>query len=145
MINANGKEFGLVQGGEEVQVSVKIRANADIEDPIVGFFVKDRLGQPLFGDNSYLQYRGSNLRVSAGQVIEAKFAFPLPFLRSGEYSITAAIASGTLENHVQHHWLHDSVIFKVHSSLRHGVMIGVPMHSIAIEIESETPVSAKAE
>ncbi|MGA3308019.1 MAG: ABC transporter ATP-binding protein [Xanthobacteraceae bacterium] len=138
VLSLGGKELGLIRGGEEVQVIVKIRANVDIENPIVGFHVKDRLGQPLFGDNTYLQYSGSNLRVMAGETIEAKFVFELPFLRSGEYSVTAAIASGTLEHHVQHHWLHDSMIFKVHSPFRNGVMIAIPMRSITLEIEDVT-------
>ena len=137
MLGINGNELGLVRGGEEVQVVVKIRTNADIENPIVGFFVKDRLGQPLFGDNTFLQYRNSNLRATAGTLIEAKFAFELPFLRSGDYSITAAIASGSIEQHVQHHWLHDSIIFKVHSPFRNGVIVAIPMQSITLELEED--------
>ena len=142
MLGISGEELGLIRGGEEVQVIVTIRANVDIENPIVGFHVKDRLGQALFGDNTYLQYRGSNLRVLAGKIIEAKFVFELPFLRSGEYSVTAAIASGTLEQHVQHHWVHNSMIFKVHSPFRNGVMVAIPMRSIALEIEAQAPAPA---
>jgi lipopolysaccharide transport system ATP-binding protein len=144
MLGISGKQLGLIRGGEEVQVIVKIRANVDIENPIVGFHVKDRLGQALFGDNTYLQYRGSNLRVMAGKTIEVKFVFELPFLQSGEYSVTAAVASGTLEQHVQHHWLHDSMIFKVHSPFRNGVMVAIPMRSITLEIEDEVPAPANA-
>jgi lipopolysaccharide transport system ATP-binding protein len=143
MLGGSGEELGLIQGGEEVQVIVKIRANVDIENPIVGFFVKDRLGQPLFGDNTFIQYRDSNLCVRAGAVLHAKFIFELPCLRSGEYSITAAIASGTLERHVQHHWLHDSMIFKIHSPFRNGVMVAIAMQSIALEVENA--LSAPAE
>jgi lipopolysaccharide transport system ATP-binding protein len=142
MLGVGGEELGLIRGGEEVQVIVTIRANVNIENPIVGFHVKDRLGQALFGDNTYLQYRGSNLRVMAGRTIEVKFVFELPFLQSGEYSITAAIASGTLEQHVQHHWLHDSMIFKVHSPFRNGVMVALPMRSITLGIDDEVPAPA---
>jgi lipopolysaccharide transport system ATP-binding protein len=145
MRRANGAELGLIEGGEQVRVTVRARANAEIENPIVGFFVKDRLGQALFGDNTYLQYRDAGLHIKAGQAIEAKFAFELPFLRSGEYSVTAAIASGTLQSHVQHHWLHDSVIFKVVSPFQNGVMVAIPMQSIALELTDQAAVLAVAQ
>lgn len=134
---AKGGDLGLIQGGEEVQVIVRARANAEIENPIVGFLVKDRLGQQLFGDNTYARYRDSRLCVSDGGLIEAKFTFALPFLRTGNYSITAGVASGTLESHVQHHRMHDAVFFKVHSPFRNGVMVAIPMDSIALEIREE--------
>jgi lipopolysaccharide transport system ATP-binding protein len=89
-----------------------------------------------------LHYRDVSLRVEAGQTIEAKFVFELPLLKSGDYAVTAAIASGTLESHVQHHWLHDALVFKVHSPFRNGVMIAIPMTSIAMEVSGQS-VNAK--
>jgi lipopolysaccharide transport system ATP-binding protein len=46
--------------------------------------------------------------------------------------LTVAIASGTLETHVQHHWLHDPLKFDVHSRSRNGVMVALPMRKIAL-------------
>jgi lipopolysaccharide transport system ATP-binding protein len=134
MRRSDDGELNLIKGGEQVQVIVRARANSDIESPILGFQVKDRLGQPIFGDNTYLSYCEAPLTLAAGQVIEAKFLFDLPFLKSGDYAITAAIASGTIESHVQHHWLHDSMLFRVHSPFPNWVMIAVPMRSISVEV-----------
>jgi lipopolysaccharide transport system ATP-binding protein len=131
---AEGGELNFIEGGEQVQVVVRARANSHIENPILGFQVKDRLGQPIFGDNTYLSYRDTPLTLAANQSIEAKFVFDLPFLKSGDYAITAAIASGTIESHVQHHWLHDSMLFRVHSPFPNWVMIAVPMRSISMEV-----------
>jgi lipopolysaccharide transport system ATP-binding protein len=139
------RKLGSIQGGEEVQIIVKVHANRCIENPIIGFHIKDRLGQPLFGDNTYLQYRNASLWVEAGQTIEARFIFELPLLQSGSYSVTAAIASGTLESHVQHHWLHDSLIFEVHSPFRNGVMIAIPMRSIKMEARDIVPPGSNSE
>jgi lipopolysaccharide transport system ATP-binding protein len=142
MCRANGDNLRFIQGGEQVQLIVRARAEAKIEMPIIGFHIKDRLGQPVIGDNTYLHYRDVSLRVEAGQTIEAKFVFELPLLKSGDYAVTAAIASGTLESHVQHHWLHDALVFKVHSPFRNGVMIAIPMTSIAMEVSGQS-VNAK--
>lgn len=68
--------------------------------------------------------------ISAGQGFSAKFRFRMPVLPNGDYSIAVAIAEGTQEDHVHHHWVHDALIIKVHSSsICHG-LIGVPMKNI---------------
>jgi lipopolysaccharide transport system ATP-binding protein len=51
---------------------------------------------------------------------------------TGSYVITAAIASGSMQQPVVHHWLHDALMFEVHSPLRTGVMVGVPMTDIQL-------------
>jgi lipopolysaccharide transport system ATP-binding protein len=140
---SDGRELNLIEGGEQVQVVVRARANSAIENPILGFQVKDRLGQPIFGDNTYLSYRDAPQALAAGQMIEAKFVFELPFLKSGDYAVTAAIASGTIESHVQHHWLHDSMLFRVHSPFPNWVMIAVPMHSISMEVVDEPHIAVE--
>lgn len=144
MTREDGSDLGYIEGGESVRVTVTIRANAGIVSPIVGFHVKDRLGQPLFGDNTFEKYRNDLVRIEAGQRIETTFLFDLPCLRTGEYSITAAIASGTMDSHVQHHWLHDAVTFVVHSPLRSGVMVGIPMRSMTLQVEDATAATPAA-
>ena len=142
MRRADGGDVGLIQGGELMEVTVRARANTEIESPIIGFHIKDRLGQPVLGDNTYLIYRDIAIRVGAGQRIEAKFTFELPFLKTGDYAISAAIASGTLESHVQHHWLHDALLLKVSSLFRNGVMIAIRMSAIEMKVDCQT-VSAE--
>jgi lipopolysaccharide transport system ATP-binding protein len=102
---------------------------------VVGFTLKDRLGQPIFGDNTYAQYRDKPLRLTEGDAIEARFEFALPLLRSDNYSITGGIASGNLESHVPHHRMHDAVFFRVHSPFRNGVLVALPMHAITLKVQ----------
>jgi lipopolysaccharide transport system ATP-binding protein len=64
----------------------------------------------------------------------ARFEFVLPNLASGRYSVTTAIASGTLDVHVQHHWLHDALLFDVHSRHRNGVMVAIPMKKMELTV-----------
>jgi lipopolysaccharide transport system ATP-binding protein len=127
MTRSDGTDLGLIRGGEEVQVTLRVRANASIERPIVGFHIKDRLGQWLLGENTYLPYRDSPIGLDPGMEIEARFIFDLPLLRTGSYALTAAAASGTLEDHVQHHWVHEALVFEVNSPIEKGVLVGLPM------------------
>jgi lipopolysaccharide transport system ATP-binding protein len=132
---SDGASLSWIEGGEPVTITVRVLIKADMESPIVGFFVKDRLGQPLLGDNTFLAYADQGLAFKDGQEAVARFVFDLPFLASGRYSLTVAIASGTLETHVQHHWLHDALMFDVHSQYRNGVMVAVPMREITLNAE----------
>ena len=108
-------------------------AEAD-EQPDRGVLHKDRLGQALFGDNTYLAYRNSKINLDPGQTIEATFEFRMPILPAGDYSICTAIAEGTQEEHIQHHWVHDALIIRSHSSSACTGLIGIPMRSITLEI-----------
>lgn len=135
MTAADGTKLSWIEGGETVAITARIRVKADMESPIVGFHVKDRLGQPLFGDNTFFTYADEGLAFKEGQDVEARFVFDLPHLASGRYSLTVAIASGTLDTHVQHHWLHDALLFDMHSAYRNGVMVAVPMREIALAVD----------
>ena len=133
--SADGGKLERIASSQEVEVTVTVKSNEAIESPIIGFHVKDETGQPLFGDNTYLKYREDDLHIPPGEIVTAAFRFPMPILKTGHYSICAAVASGTRDNHVQHHWLHDALLFKVNSPLRNGVMIAIPMDSIGLKIE----------
>jgi hypothetical protein len=41
-----------------------------------------------------------------------EFAFEMPCLQAGQYSICASIAEGTQDDHVQHHWINSAELFE---------------------------------
>ena len=128
---AHGENLAVLHGGEEVVLQIDCCAQRDIRQGIVGFYVKDRLGQQLFGDNTFLTHR--HWSVSAGQVFRASFQFSMPYLPTGDYAVLAAIAEGDQENHVHHHWIDEALLFRVHTSHVQRGLIGIPMHDIRLE------------
>jgi len=122
-----------VVGGEYVVLRVRAKVFRDLERPIVGFFVKDRLGQCLFGDNTFLTYRDQKIQLETGEILEATFAFAMPILPTGHYSISVAVAEGTQSDHTQHHWIHDAVQFQSHSTSVSTGLVGVPMAEINLK------------
>ncbi|KXS36823.1 MAG: lipopolysaccharide transport system ATP-binding protein [Halomonadaceae bacterium T82-2] len=129
-----------VVGGEEVTLVIRARVTDEgpLLRPIMGFYVKDRLGQTLFGDNTYLTHRGQACEAMPGEVLEARFTFRMPILPQGDYSISTAIADGTQNEHVHHHWIHDALFFKSHSSsVSHG-LVGLPIHDIRLKVDSHS-------
>lgn len=130
--NAAGEPLSWVVGGEDVNITVTCIANERIERPIIGFTIKDRLGQPLFGDNTFLLNQRKPTRLNPGQRFSGSFDFRLPVLAVGDYSIDVAIAEGTQENHVQHHRIHDGLIFRSHASSTCFGLFSVPMRAMRV-------------
>lgn len=134
LTDEEGVPLSWIVGGEPVHLVVKARAQMDILRPIIGFFVKDKLGQTLFGDNSHLTYQRNPLAAAAGEYIEARFHFQMPVLPVGEYSITVAVAEGTQAEHVHHHWIHDALFFRSHTSSVCTGLVGIPMLDISMKL-----------
>ena len=126
-----------VVGGEQVTLRVTAQAHELLLAPIVGFLIKDRLGQPLFGDNTYLSHAGMAPECRAGDELRAEFTFYMPILPAGDYSISTALADGTQDQHVQHHWVHDAVLFKSEASSAATGLVGIPMVSIRLDALAE--------
>jgi lipopolysaccharide transport system ATP-binding protein len=124
-----------VVGGESIILEISAITERDIHHPIIGFQFKDRLGQVIFSDNTYLMYANKTINVAKGQKLVARFDFRMPRLPTGDYSIDPAIAEGTQANHVQHQWLRDALTIKVHASSICLGLVGVPMKNISLEIE----------
>ena len=130
----DGREISWVVGGEDIILEIRCLANKEILRPIIGFQIKDRLGQVIFADNTFITYQFHPVRVNKGDEMTAKFEFRFPVLPSGDYSLSPAIAEGTQENHIQHHWIHDALMIRVHSSSVCMGLVGLPMKDISLEI-----------
>jgi len=129
-----GRPLSWVVGGETVVLKIQSVANRDLYGPIIGFCIKDRLGQTLFAENTFNTYQSKPLSVLSGQSLQAQFEFRMPLLPVGDYSVAVAIAEGTQDEHIQHHWVHDALIFKAQSSVICHGLIGIPMKNINLKL-----------
>lgn len=121
-----------VRGGESVVLRVEIEIDEPLQNIIVGFFIKDRRGQALFGDNTFMAYREQGLRAEPGEQWIAEFEFSMPILPAGEYMVTAAVAEGTQQEHRIRHWVHDALMIASHSQSVPTGLVGIPMHDIRL-------------
>lgn len=133
-LDRQGSSLAWVVGGEQVTLRVHAAVYQTLDAPIIGFSIKDRLGQDLFGDNTYLSHMDYPLVCEKGSDIQAEFVFLMPILPAGTYSVNVAIANGTQAEHIQHHWVHDAVLFKSESSSVGTGLIGIPMQQIRLEL-----------
>jgi lipopolysaccharide transport system ATP-binding protein len=132
-LDAEKQPLAWIVGGENVTLRVEAQAHGLLDSPIIGFYIKDKTGQNLFGDNTWLDYMETPVACEDGQFLVADFDFQMPRLAAGQYSITVAIANGSQHNHVQHHWVHDAVSLKSESTSVAGGLIGIPMQSINLK------------
>lgn len=130
--NESGQAIAMVVAGEYVTLEIELVAGDSIDNVIVGFYVKDRLGQLLFGDNTVLCHEG-DFMVTAGEAFHASFRFVMPRLLSGDYFITAGLAEGTQEQHVIQHWLHEALRFSATGGTLASGLIGIPMRDVRLE------------
>jgi len=130
LFNTSYEHLSHIVGGEDVILRITIHSSTELKHPIVGFSFKDRTGQVLFGDNTYISHGAKDLITPPDHNLVAEFHFTMPILAPGDYSIAAAVADGTQQDHVQHHWIHDAIILKSTSSSLSTGLIGIPVHEI---------------
>jgi lipopolysaccharide transport system ATP-binding protein len=123
--NAADAASSIFKGGEPVRLVIKAQTNIDLENPILGFNVKDRLGQELFGENTLPFTATQKYFVAAGKEFEAHFEFVLPRLPNGEYVLMVSVANGDLHQNIQHHLLHDALVMNVISSEVRWGLVGI--------------------
>lgn len=124
----------ILEGGEHVRIRIRAKAHQDLVSAILGFLVRDRLGQDLFGENT-LPLTGLQPRaVTANQEFEAEFVFVMPMLPNGSYVVMASVADGDLHNNTQHHYLHDALIINVSSSRVRWGLVGLKFDKISLNI-----------
>lgn len=133
-----------VVGGEPVVVRVQVHCLQALHSPIVGFVIKDRTGQAVFGDNTYLSYLGAPVACAAGQQLQAEFCFDMPRMPVGNYAIDLALADGSQHDHVQHHWMQDALHFKSESTNVATGLLGLPMRNISLRAGGDNDISTSS-
>lgn len=125
-------------GGETVTLKMKMYSKENINDLIAGFIVHDHLGNPIFGSNTYIHNYG-RLDFKAQKEYIINFTFKVPYLKNGDFTISPAIAEGTQGEHIQHHWVHNALHFKIYSLDEESKMNWIILlKKINIEVENKS-------
>jgi lipopolysaccharide transport system ATP-binding protein len=129
-----GQRLGWLVGGQQVVMVIRVVAAYELRGVVVGFLVKDRLGQALFGDDTHLSFEAHPFDLPAGHQATARFHLRLPYLPAGDYVLSAGVGEGDRDDWVQHHWGHDVLVF--HCQAAHAVfgLMGVPMEEIELHV-----------
>ncbi|PIE69659.1 MAG: ABC transporter ATP-binding protein [Deltaproteobacteria bacterium] len=102
----------VLHGGECLSCYLKIQVTRPIEEPIIGFQVKNKFVN-IFGINSY-KYGLPFGPLREDTIIRLRFSFPT--LGNGKYLVNISLADGTQLNHVQEHFIYDALEIEVANS-----------------------------
>jgi lipopolysaccharide transport system ATP-binding protein len=110
-LNEQGESVEFVNVGEEVLLQIKIKINQQVPDLTLGYMIKDRLGQAVFGTNTYL-LKKKIVNVMPGSELEFSFKFQVS-LGVGSYSVTTAIHSAESHLAANYEWKDLAFMFQV--------------------------------
>ena len=100
LLNSDNQPIEIISIGSLLQISVRFKAMVDVPSLTIGFVLKDRLGQPIFGTNTYhLKHDLGNYK--ANQIAECTFSLEANF-GEGIYSVAIALHSG--DNHLRENY-----------------------------------------
>jgi ABC-type polysaccharide/polyol phosphate transport system ATPase subunit len=109
------EKASVLKGGEPVVFSMKIQMCQTLENLGVGISVNDHLGNTVFAIPSFA-YESRFPRLEKGTVAICRILFDFPEIKNGQYTVSAAVAEGSLSHHIQHHWVHDAYIVNLSST-----------------------------
>jgi lipopolysaccharide transport system ATP-binding protein len=97
--------------GEEVSLKIKIKSILEASSVVVGYMIKDRLGQPIFGTNTF-HHKKTIYNTKKDDEFEIIFSFPMN-LGVGSYSIAVAIHADDTHIRSNYEWKDNALIFTV--------------------------------
>ena len=111
LLNANFEPIEVINIGDMLNIRIRYTPQEDITNLTVGFMVKDRLGQPVFGTNTH-HLKHAIECCPARQRSQCVFTFPAN-IGVGSYSVAIALHSG--ETHVvkNYEWRDLAAVFNV--------------------------------
>jgi lipopolysaccharide transport system ATP-binding protein len=132
--DASGAALDHVELGAEVELRIVVKAREDIPRLVMGYMIKDRLGQPVFGTNTHHTEQAVS-PVKAGQRLLYRIRFPMR-LGTGTYSVSTALVSSDTHLTNNYEWRDLALIFTV-NNFKQPYFIGTAW--LPPEIEIATP------
>jgi len=111
LLDANQSVLERVRVAQAVSIRITAKVNQPVDQLVMGYMIKDRLGQPIFGTNTF--HSGQVLfSLTAGQAVTFDVSF-IANLGEGSYSISIALHAA--DNHLEQNydWLDHAIVFQV--------------------------------
>ena len=111
LYSEQGDPVEYLDVGQPVELRIEVKLNADIPRLVLGYLIKDRLGQSIFGTNTHHTKQVVE-DVKAGQAVRYVARFPMN-LGPGTYSISTALVSTDTHLVDNYEWRDLALIFTV--------------------------------
>jgi lipopolysaccharide transport system ATP-binding protein len=111
LVDESGQPLEVVGVGQPVTLRIKVRCVQSIAELVVGYMIKDRLGQTVFGTNTYY-LKQVLVDLPAGQLVELHFEF-VANIGVGSYSVAVALHAGNVHVMNNYQWRDRALMFDV--------------------------------
>nr|WP_314903604.1 ABC transporter ATP-binding protein [uncultured Campylobacter sp.] len=111
ILDASGKKIQNLEVGKKIKLKVTVQANENLPSLVLGYQIKNRFSQVVYGTNTYHLKRAlKNLK--KGEEYDFSFEFNAN-LGVGSFSVTIALHDS--DNHLQNNyeWRDNAIIFNV--------------------------------
>ena len=108
---ASGEPIEFIDVGQDVELRIDVETRAPIAKLVLGYMIKDRLGQPVFGTNTFHTEQVAT-DVPAGATVSYVVRFPMN-IGTGSYSISTALVSSDTHLVDNYEWRDLALIFTV--------------------------------
>jgi len=134
LYNAEGKQVDIIYVGEIVELKIKCKTYKDLPELVVGFMIKDRLGQVVFGTNTHhLQSTTRDIKINT--VLSYSFYFNAN-IGIGSYSISVALHVADTHLAGNYEWKDLALIFTVVNPEK-SFFIGTAWLPVSLEVKPE--------
>jgi len=106
-------QLNMVFVGQQIQIRIGVSVNEDIDSLVLGCGIKDRLGQMIFGTNTYHTHQ-SLTQLKKGD----KYIFNIichANLGVGSYSVHASLVRNHSHIEKNYHWVDGALVFEVYN------------------------------
>jgi len=111
LLDERGERVEAVDVGAVVTLRVKVQTNVLVPRLVLGYMIKDKLGQHIYGTNTH--HLGMPLYdMQAGDLVEYSFTFPAN-LGAGSYSVAVALTSSDTHLGNNYEWRDLALLFTV--------------------------------
>jgi lipopolysaccharide transport system ATP-binding protein len=121
LLDENDRSIDAAEVGQPVVLEVQVEVRQDIERLVLGFILKDRLGQMMYGINTHRQDKALT-DLHAGERYTYRFSFVMG-LGKGNYSVSLSLSR--LDSHLDrnYEWRDYGLVFHVINN-RHEDFVG---------------------
>lgn len=111
LVDQSGQPVEVIGVGQPVVLRIKVKCVQAIPELVVGYMIKDRLGQTVFGTNTF-HLKQVLVDLSEGQSVELHFEF-LANIGVGSYSVAVALHTGDAHLANNYQWRDHALVFNV--------------------------------
>jgi lipopolysaccharide transport system ATP-binding protein len=133
LCDAAGQPVEFVNVGDAVELRVGVRVLAPLPRLVLGYMIKDRLGQAVYGTNTHHTGQALGPQV-AGTRLDYRIRFPMN-LGPGTYSISTALVSSDTHLERNYEWRDLAMVFTV-ANLDKPMFVGTAWVPPQIEMPS---------